>query len=200
MHRRIFGLSFVLGILVMALPAEAGWRDRVYAMSNQLRNEVVVFDREADGSLTHFADFRTGGRGIADQTDPENALGSQDPLIVTRSGRWVITTNPASNTLTVFSASAAGMERVKKNVNSGGLFPSSLTLKKGLLYVLNSGGQGNITGFNFNKKDGSLTPIPNSTRHLNVGGQNNPPFFLSIPRAGQFQPFRHPARHDGQGR
>ena len=70
MHRRIFGLSLALAMLVMASgysAAEAGWRDRVYAMSDQLRNEVVVFDREADGSLTHFADFRTGGRGITNR-------------------------------------------------------------------------------------------------------------------------------------
>ena len=189
MNRKILGLSLALAMLVVASgypPAEAGWRDRVYAMSDQRRNEVVVFDREADGSLTHFADFRTGGRGIADRTCPEDALGSQDPLIVTQNGKWVITTNPSSNNLTVFRASPGGLTRTDK-VNSGGKFPSSLTLKKGMLYVLNSGGQGNITGFWFSKQDGSLTPIPESTRGLNVGG-DNPPFFLVSPAQVSFNP------------
>ena len=45
------------------------------------------------------------------------------------------------------------------------MHPISLTAYKDLLYVLNDGGAGNITGFNING-DGTLTAIPGSTRPL----------------------------------
>lgn len=55
-----------------------------------------------------------------------------------------------------------------------------------LLYVLNSGGDGNITGFRINKR-GRLHPVPNSTRSLEAGG-DNPPFFLVSPAQISFDP------------
>ena len=47
---------------------------------------------------------------------------------------------------------------------SGGSTPISLTVHDKLLYVLNAGGSGNITGFSL--KDGQATPIPGATRPL----------------------------------
>ncbi len=183
MHRKILVPSLTLGMLVAAAsysPAEAGWRDRVYAMSDQRQNEIVVFDRNADGSLTHFADFRTGGRGF----DIPNGLGAGKSLLVTKSGRWLFAANSKSNTITVMRASKSGLE-VVQTIKSGGQAPASLTMAKGWLFVLNTGGSANITGFNF--AEDRLEPLAGTTRDLNLNG-DNPPFFLVSPAQVSFNP------------
>jgi len=50
-------------------------------------------------------------------------------------------------------------------VPSGGALPTSLTVFDDLLYVLNAGGSGNITGFGISQ-DGQLAQIADSTRPL----------------------------------
>ncbi len=181
MHRKILVPSLALGMLVATAsysPAEAGWRDRVYAMSNQRRNEIVVFDRNADGSLTHFADFRTGGRGV----DTPDGLGARKRFPVTKSGRWLFAANSKSNSITVMRASKSGLE-VVQTIKSGGQAPASLTMAKGWLFVLNTGGSANITGFNFGED--RLEPLSGTTRDLNLNGEN-PPFFLVSPAQVSF--------------
>jgi 6-phosphogluconolactonase len=66
---------------------------------------------------------------------------------------------------------------LEPNVSSGGDFPVSLRVHQPLLYVINSGGDGNITGFTFGHT-GHLTPLTGSIRWLNAGGMN-PPNFLN---------------------
>src|SRR2546427_640102 len=52
---------------------------------------------------------------------------------------------------------------------SGGTRPVSLTVHGNSLYVLNAGGDGNISGFSVGP-DGALAPIPGSTRSLSGAG------------------------------
>jgi 6-phosphogluconolactonase (cycloisomerase 2 family) len=54
-------------------------------------------------------------------------------------------------------------------IASGGELPLSLTVSGNLLYVLNGGGSGNITGF-IVANDGTLSPISDSTRNLSNDG------------------------------
>lgn len=93
--------------------------------------------------------------------------------------------NAGSNEISVFRVRHNRLKLVYK-VDSGGDFPSSLTQHGRLLYVLNSGGEGNITGFTVGH-NGHLTPLAGSTRSLNTGGVN-PPFFLVSPAQIQFDP------------
>lgn len=51
---------------------------------------------------------------------------------------------------------------------SGGTLPTSLTVHDNLLYVLNAGGSGNISGFGIGNDD-QLVPIAASTRSLSGG-------------------------------
>ena len=69
-----------------------------------------------------------------------------------------------SNEISVFEVTPNGLIWLSK-VSSGGTRPISLTNHKNLLYVLNAGGRGNITGFKF-KNDGSLTALDGSTMPL----------------------------------
>ena len=159
----------------------------VYAMTNANNNAIVVYNRASDGSLTLSDYVLTRGRGSAGLRgiEPVDALGSEAPLILSRTHRWLFAVNAGSDEISVFRVDGDGLALVE-TVDSGGAFPASLTLHNSWLYVLNSGGEGNITGFTVGP-NGHLTPILDSTRFLNVGG-SDPPFFLVSPAQVGFSP------------
>jgi len=158
----------------------------VFVMTNGLdANEVVMFDRSSDGLLTRIGAFATGGRGVGDTTEPEDALGSQGSLVLSSDGRWLLAVNAGSDEISVFQVNSGSLTLADK-VPSGGSFPASLALHDDLLYVLNSGGDGNITGFRLSEA-GRLRPLRGSTRSLAAGG-DNPPFFLVSPGQVGFTP------------
>jgi 6-phosphogluconolactonase len=129
----------------------------VYVMSNApAGNEVVVFDRAADGTLTPAGSYATGGYGTG------GGLGNQGG--VTQYGRWLFTVNAASNDISSFIILPNGLKLVDR-VASGGQMPVSVTVHRNLLYVLNAGGSGNISGFRVSPL-GKLTPLAGSTQPL----------------------------------
>jgi hypothetical protein len=65
--------------------------------------------------------------------------------------------------------SGARLTRLQ-TVSSGGQFPVSLTARAGLLYVLNAGGTGNVTGYRINRV-GHLVPLPGASRNLGLGNE-----------------------------
>lgn len=159
----------------------------VYAMTDAIAdNEIVVYDRLLDGTLRFNGAFSTGGHGVGDTTAPGDALGSQSPLLLSPDHRWLFAVNAGSDEITSFRVDPDGLTLVDK-VPSGGLFPASLTQHGNLLYVLNAGGEGNITGFRVTGS-GTLVAIPGSTRDLGAGGMN-PPFFLVSPAQVGFDPW-----------
>jgi len=189
----IFSLMALMIMILILQPAFAEHKvpvGAVYAMTNEVyENRIIVYNRNRDGSLKLNRKYQTGGSGTGGNPPIEavDALGAQNPLILSDDERWLITVNAFSNSITVFRVSKKH-NRLKRThvIDSGGYFPASLTLYGDLLYVLNSGGDGNITGFRLNQK-GRLHPIPDSTRSLNTGG-DNPPFFLVSPAQISFDP------------
>jgi 6-phosphogluconolactonase len=125
-------------------------------------NEVVLYRRGTDGGLTLTGRFPTGGQGLG------SGLGSQGALVLSNNGRWLFVVNAGSNELSVFAVHSNGLTLTDK-VASGGLRPTSVTVRKNLVYVLNAGDPGNITGFQLNR-EGRLTPLPDGTRPLSNGG------------------------------
>lgn len=79
--------------------------------------------------------------------------------------------NAGSNELTSFAVRGATLE-LRDKVASGGARPISVAVRGSLVYVLNAGGGGNITGF-FLLPSGSLEPIPGSAQPLS-GGATDP--------------------------
>jgi 6-phosphogluconolactonase len=131
----------------------------VYALSNATTgNAVLVFARGADGSLAPAGSFATGGLGTG------GGLGSQGALILSAGGRYLFAVNAGSNQVSSFRVHDGQLKLVSV-VPAGGARPISVTAYDGLLYVLNAGGAGNITGFRIGHR-GELTPISNSTRPL----------------------------------
>ena len=138
----------------------------VYAVTNAANgNEVVIFERDEDGVLTKAGSISTGGTGSGGGLDP---LGSQGSLVLSEHYRWLMAVNAGSNEISVFRVHRDGLALVDK-VDSGGVFPVSVTIFHNLVYVLNAGGSPNITGFGLSHK-GELTPLTNSTRSLGAGG------------------------------
>ncbi len=137
----------------------------VYALTNQVAgNAVAVFTRAADGALTAAGSFVTGGTGTG------AGLGSQGGVVLSDDGRRLFAVNAGSNDVSVFTVGAAGLSLASRTA-SGGTLPISLTVHGNVLYVLNAGGSGNISGFTVGST-GGLTPIAGSSRSLsgpNVG-------------------------------
>lgn len=131
----------------------------VYTLTNQTSgNAVAVFSRAADGSLSPAVTISTGGIGTG------AGLGSQGALALGGDGRWLFAVNAGSNDVSVFRVGATGLSLASR-VSSGGILPISVTAFKDLVYVLNAGGGGSITGFRADGA-GGLAPIAGSTRPL----------------------------------
>ena len=77
--------------------------DRIYVQTNDAeRNQVVAFDRAADGKLTAIGHFDTGGRGSG---TPH--LASQSSVVV--NGDRLLVTNAGSDELSLFHVTADGL-------------------------------------------------------------------------------------------
>lgn len=160
----------------------------VYAMTNAAdANAIVVYDRDSAGHLSLRGYVSTDGQGSGGEPPLEavDALGSQSALLLSHDARWLFAANAGSAEISAFSVDADGLTLVDKQ-DSGGLFPTSLALHGNLLYVLNAGGEASIRGYRL-QNDGSLTPLADSVRELQVGG-SNPPRFLVSPAQIGFDP------------
>jgi len=134
--------------------ADGGDAGVVYTLSNaSAGNEVLVFQRAPNGSLSPAGTFATGGLGTG------AGLGSEGALLVT--GRWIITVNAGSNEVSVLARDDG---QVVSRVSSGGTTPVSVTTAHDLVYVVNAGSS-NIQGYRLGEH-GQLSPIANSNRPL----------------------------------
>ena len=113
----------------------------VYVQSNDAaKNEVLAFERGADGALASRGAFATGGRGSG-----EPHLPSQGSIVVTADGRNLLVVNAGSDELSLFDVEDGGL-RLADQVASGGATPTSVAVSGDLVYVLNNGTP-NIAGF-----------------------------------------------------
>jgi len=176
-------LSLISSVPKASALDDDGGNGRVYVMTNaQAGNTVVIFRRGNDGSLTRLQEVPTGGlgsgAGVLPPPLPSNPgpdpLQSQDAMVITGDGRFLLAVNSGSNDITSFVITQAGLQVVSR-VPSGGTFPVSLTEHRGIVYTLNEGespdhtvgGTATISGFRLNAR-GELTSIANSTRTIGV--------------------------------
>ncbi len=134
-------------------------RGFVYTLSNQANgNKVITYRRAANGSLTYIASFAAGGNGTG------GGLGNQGAVVIADDGDVLLAVNAGSNTISSFKITGNGLN-LKSTVSSGGTTPVSIAQHDDLVYVLNAGGTGNISGFKLGEND-KLTPLSSSTRPL----------------------------------
>jgi 6-phosphogluconolactonase (cycloisomerase 2 family) len=120
-------------------------------------NQVVVYARAANGTLTETATVLTGGVGTG------LGLGSQGALVLSSDGAWLFAVNAGSNDVSAFSVQPGGGLVLANVVSSGGTTPISLSAHGQFLYVFDAGSD-SISGFTIGA--GGLTPLPGSTRPL----------------------------------
>ncbi|MEP7055796.1 MAG: beta-propeller fold lactonase family protein [Actinomycetota bacterium] len=137
-------------------------RRAVYTSTNSpVGNEVVVFERHDDGTLTEKTRVWTHGLGTG------AGLGSQGAVTLADSGRRLLVVNAGSDEVSLFKVTDAGLSFVGK-AESGGDKPISVTVRGHLAYVVNAGGAANVSGFWIS--DDAITPLSGSTEALNVAG------------------------------
>jgi 6-phosphogluconolactonase (cycloisomerase 2 family) len=150
----------------------------VFVQTDDLEhNSVVAFTRDPDGNLVRTGEFRTGGRGGVERNVPLDSLASQDSLTYDARHHLLVAVNAGSSTVTTFAVSGAHLTRLQ-TVPSGGVFPVSVTTHDGLLYVLNAGLSGNVTGYRISPS-GRLTALPGASRDLGLANDARPDFITA---------------------
>lgn len=133
----------------------------VYTLTNQTSgNAVAIFDRASDGTLTYAGEAPTGGLGTG------GGLGSQGAVVLSEDNRFLLAVNAGSDDISVFAVRSSGLSHVQR-IGSRGVRPVSVAIRKGLVYVLNAGGSGNVAGF-AQASNGELSPIAGSSRPLSA--------------------------------
>jgi 6-phosphogluconolactonase (cycloisomerase 2 family) len=160
----VLGVS-LLAMLVVAAAANASSSDNspgaVYTLTNSAAGNVVVaYNRAADGTLTSQGAFPTGGNGTG------TGLGSQGAVVLSDDGRQLFAVNAGSNSISLFAVRPDGLE-LEATAPSGGIRPISVSVRGSLLYVVNAGGAGNISGLVVGP--GSLIPLAGSMQPLGAG-------------------------------
>ena len=160
-------VAFIAAVPVSADSLKSG---AVYAMTNNpAGNSVIVFSRDAGGALTKVGTVATNGLGFnGSMPDP---LGSQNSIVLSENGNWLLAVNAGSNDVTVFRVTPGGLEFASK-VGSGGILPTSIAIFGNNVFVLNADVPNavtpNIVGFTLSNK-GELTQVAGSTRSLGAG-------------------------------
>lgn len=167
-----------------AVPRPAGV---VFVQNNGAAgNSVTVYDRMGDGTLSAAGTYRTGGLGGSEQGAVVDPLASQGSLTYDARRRLLYAVNAGSNTISVFGV-RGDILRLRQILPSGGQFPVSVAVSGDLVYVLDAGGQGAVSGF---VTIGRLVaPLPESTRTLGLGN-DAVPAFLKAPSQVTISPDR----------
>lgn len=133
----------------------------VFALTNVAEdNEVVLYRRATNGTLTLVGRIATNGNGTGSRLD------SQGALILNENNTRLYACNAGNDTISVFAVGNTKPTLIQV-INSGGDMPVSLTIHGNLLYALNAGSGANIFGFTVNP-DGTLTQLAGSFRRLST--------------------------------
>ena len=125
-------------------------------------NEVVVYERGADGRLAVTATHATGGRG-----NGVPHLASQASVVVSSDARFLFVTNAGSNDVSVFGIGSDGLALAAAPPSTALLM--SIAVHGDLVYVLTTGDNAGVAGFRLGS-DGSLSALHGSERPLSAPG------------------------------
>lgn len=166
-------LSLTGAIPALANPFAPG---AVYTSTNAVEgNQVAVFDRAVDGTVTFARYVDTGGFGTG------AGLGNQEAVLLSEDARHLYVVNAGSNDISVFAVEADGLTLLQ-TVGSGGLTPVSIAQHDNLVYVVNAGDD---TVYGFRRTfNGRLIPIENSLRSL--AGQASAPAQIGFGPDGRY--------------
>ena len=190
LHDHLGPRSGPAGDHLFGAPGPGGDRSRfgqgaVFVQTNNLAgNAIAAFRRAPDGTLSAAGTYPTGGLGGRESEAEVDYLASQDSLVYDRPQSLLIAVNAGSNTISLFTVRGTHLF-LREILPSGGLFPTSVAIHDDLVYVLNAGGAGSVSGYRLFAD--TLAPIPGSTRSLGLANAN-PPKFLEGPGEVDFTP------------
>ncbi|KAG7008218.1 hypothetical protein G7Y79_00006g018380 [Physcia stellaris] len=138
----------------------------LYLLTNSIpQNSIISLRIAPNGLLSPGSTTPTGGRGGAGLDSTTNKTAETDVLFsqsaLRASGRWLVAVNAGSNTLSLFRISrtdATVLIPVGAPVDTGGEFPVSVALKRGLACVANSGARAGVACFSVHATRG-LIPL-----------------------------------------
>jgi DNA-binding beta-propeller fold protein YncE len=140
---------------------------------NTKGNQIVVYDREAGGTLTQAGVYNTGGLGGALEGSVVDHLASQGSLAYDAEHGLLYAVNAGSNTISVFAVIGDRLA-LRQTIGSGGTFPVSIAVHDGIVYALNGLAGGSVQGFTV--ASGNLVAIPGSNRALGLDPSEAPQF------------------------
>ena len=133
----------------------------VYTSTNSAAgNQVLAFARSGDGTLTLVGTYNTGGTGTT-------ANYGQGAVTLSPDGQTLLVVDAGSNQVSDFAVLPNGALQLRNVVASGGTTPTSVAIRGGLAYVLNSAGTANVTGFYATPF--GLVAIPGGSQPLSAG-------------------------------
>ena len=141
---------------------------------NPAGNQVIAFAQQPDGQLSQEQVVSTGGLGGA--AAGASNLASQGSLTYDPGHHLLFAVNAGSDTISVLSVEGTNV-RLDQVLGSGGEFPDSIAVHGNLVYVVNAGGAGSVSGFSILGQH--VVPIPGSTRSLGLDNTNPPNFHMS---------------------
>jgi len=155
-------------------PSDGRASQVVFAQTNNTAgNQVVVYDRAADGTLSPAGIYSTGGLGGQTGGSVADHLSSQASLNYDPQHGLVFAVNAGSNTVSVLTVGGDRL-RLRQVIGSGGTFPVSVAVHGNLVYILDAENGGAVQGYWL--AFGRLFPIPGSNRPLGLDPTATPQF------------------------
>jgi 6-phosphogluconolactonase len=108
----------------------------VFVQTNEERNRVLAFARDAAGGLAEPTSYETGGRGSMAPHLP-----SQGSVALSGDRRFLLVANAGSGDVSVFRVNEAQLDLVGR-VPSGGDAPRSIAERDGTVFVMTTGKPG----------------------------------------------------------
>jgi 6-phosphogluconolactonase len=179
--RVLGGLSMailLLASLSIASMAHAAPAGSVYTENNASPlNSVLQYQSGPDGVLSLVGTVSAQGAGTG------SPLASQNAVVLTQDGQWLLVVDAGSNQISVFQVGSGGSLTLTDVVGSEGTTPISLTVSGAVVYVLNSGTP-DIAGFALSNA-GKLTFIPGSDQPLSGIPSSSPEDIGFVGQASQ---------------
>jgi hypothetical protein len=183
----VMALALLFATTSSAFASGWGWhsqRDLFVQTDNLSANQIMVYQRAWNGTLTYVASYPTGGMGGMAAGSAADPLASQGSLVSAENGRVLLAVNAGSDTVSLFRVRGDHLW-LEQVIGSGGQFPASIAVYGDLVYVLNSGGVGAVQGYWLGGDH--LSKIWGSNRSLGLSN-TNPPNFLTSPGQVGFSP------------
>lgn len=147
--------------------------------NNPAGNQIIVFRQEPNGQLSEKQVVSTGGLGAA--SAGASNLASEGSLTYDPAHHLLFAVNAGSDTISVLSVDGNNV-RLDQALPSGGEFPNSVAVHGNLVYVVNAGGTGSVSGFYIFGR--FVLPIPGSSRSLGLENTDSPAIHTSPGQVG----------------